>query len=79
MSRLCCHNNSPNWYYTDGTGPDRIMGLHSLRHRFNTQLRDLGLGYEDRRALLGHKAASRITADYTHGNVDFLKSYTDQL
>ena len=53
--------------------------LHSLRHSFNTHLRDLGLGYEDRRALLGHKAASRITADYTHPNVDLLKSYINKL
>lgn len=53
--------------------------LHSLRHSFNTHLRDLGLGYEDRKALLGHKAASRITADYTHTNNELLKLYIDRL
>lgn len=53
--------------------------LHSLRHSFNTHLRDLGLGYEDRRALLGHKAASKVTSDYTHSNIELLKTYIDKL
>jgi len=53
--------------------------LHSLRHSFNTHLRDLGLAYEDRKALLGHISTSKVTADYTHPNTDFLRYYINQL
>ena len=58
---------------TNGTDETETITIGSFNSRG-----DLGLGYEDRRALLGHKAASRITADYTHVNVNLLREYIDK-
>ncbi len=42
------------------------LHFHDLRHVFATRLQRLGVGYEIRQALLGHKMPG-ITADYSHG------------
>ncbi len=52
--------------------------LHSFRHTFNQRLRDLGLGIEDRQALLAH-ASSSTTKIYTHPNLDLAKEYVNKL
>jgi integrase len=46
-----------------------IQGLHfhDLRHTFATRLQWLGVDYEVRQALLGHKMPG-MTADYSHGD-----------
>ncbi len=43
------------------------LHFHDLRHVFATRLQRLGVGYEIRQALLGHKMPG-ITADYSHGD-----------
>ena len=52
--------------------------LHSFRHTFNQRLRDLGLGIEDRQALLAH-ASSSTTKIYTHPNLDLAREYVNKL
>ena len=42
------------------------LHFHDLRHGFTTLLQELGVDYEVRQALLGHKMPG-ITADYSHG------------
>ncbi|HJM33575.1 MAG TPA: site-specific integrase, partial [Candidatus Marinimicrobia bacterium] len=48
------------------------------RHTFNQRLRDLGLGIEDRQALLAH-ASSSTTKIYTHPNLDLAREYVNKL
>lgn len=45
---------------------------------FNNQLRDLGLGIEDRRTLMGH-SASRTTEVYGRGNLELAVEYLNRL
>ena len=52
--------------------------LHSFRTTFNNQLRDLGLGIEDRRTLMGH-SASRTTEVYGRGNLELAAEYINRL
>ena len=52
--------------------------LHSLRHTFNTKLRDLGMSIEDRRVLLSH-ATSSVTKIYTHPNLEVAKELINKL
>lgn len=42
------------------------LKLHDLRHTFATRLQNLGVGYEVRQTLLGHRLAS-MTHSYSHG------------
>jgi integrase len=42
------------------------LHFHDLRHTFATRLQRVGVDYEVRQALLGHKMPD-ITADYSHG------------
>ena len=52
--------------------------LHNFRHTFNTMLRDLGLGIEDRQVLLGH-AASSVTKVYTHPNFELAREFVNKI
>ena len=52
--------------------------LHSFRTTFNNTLRDLGLGMEDRRALLAH-SSSETTKIYTHPNLELAQTWVDKL
>ena len=52
--------------------------LHSFRTTFNNALRDLGLGIEDRRTLLGH-SASKTTEVYGPGNLELAAGYINRL
>jgi len=42
------------------------LNLHDLRHTFATRLQNLGVGYEVRQALLGHRMPG-MTHSYSHG------------
>ena len=46
------------------------LHFHDLRHTFATRLQGLGVDYEVRQALLGHKMPG-ITATYSHGGPDW--------
>jgi integrase len=46
------------------------LRFHDLRHTFATRLQRLGVGYELRQALLGHKMPG-TTADYSHGGPEW--------
>jgi len=52
--------------------------LHSFRATFNNNLRNLGLGIEDRQKLLAH-SSSETTKIYTHLNFELALSYIDRL
>lgn len=52
--------------------------LHSFRHTFNNSLRDLGLGIEDRRVLMGH-AANSSNMIYTHPNPELAREFVNRL
>ncbi len=52
--------------------------LHSFRHTFNNSLRDLGMGIEDRRVLMGH-AANSLNMIYTHPNPELAAQYVNRL
>lgn len=44
------------------------LHFHDLRHTFATWLQNVGVGYEVRSALLGHRLKG-MTADYSHGGL----------
>ena len=52
--------------------------LHSFRHTFNTTLRDLGLGMEDRKSLLAHTSTA-TTRIYTHPNIELAAEYVNRM
>lgn len=59
-------------YWASVTRRAKIVDLrfHDLRHTFATRLQRLGVDYELRQALLGHKMPG-ITADYSHGGPEW--------
>ncbi len=61
-------------YWTDHSVRAKILGLHfhDLRHTFTTVLQGLGIDYEVRQALLGHKMPG-VTATYSHGGPEWDK------
>ena len=73
------HINSPNGFmvlFRKNNSPKAT--LHSFRQTFNQKLRDLGLGIEDRQALLAH-AASSTTKIYTLPNLNLAREYVNKL
>jgi len=46
------------------------LHFHDLRHTFTTRLQGLGVDYEVRQALLGHKMLG-MTAHYSHGGIEW--------
>ena len=46
------------------------LHFHDLRHTFTTRLQGLGVDYETRQALLGHRMPG-MTATYSHGGPDW--------
>jgi integrase len=48
------------------------LHFHDLRHTFVTRLQGLGVDYEVRQALLGHKMPG-MTAHYSHGGIEWNK------
>ncbi len=46
------------------------LRFHDLRHTFATRLQRLGVDYELRQALLGHRMPG-MTADYSHGGPEW--------
>ncbi len=46
------------------------LRFHDLRHTFTTRLQRLGVDYELRQALLGHRMPG-MTADYSHGGPEW--------
>ena len=52
--------------------------LHSFRHTFNNPLRDLGMGIEDRRVLMGH-AANSSNMIYTHPNPELAREFVNRI
>jgi hypothetical protein len=46
------------------------LRFHDLRHTFTTRLQQLGVDYELRQALLGHRMPG-MTADYSHGGQEW--------
>ena len=46
------------------------LHFHDLRHTFTTRLQGLGVDYEVRQALLGHRMPG-MTATYSHGGPDW--------
>ena len=61
-------------YWTDHSLRAKVSGLHfhDLRHTFTTALQGLGIDYEVRQALLGHKMPG-MTATYSHGGPEWDK------
>lgn len=60
----------------NGWDPD--LTLHSFRVTFNNLLRDNGLGFEDRKAILGH-SSSEVHAVYTRPNLDFTRNIIERI
>ena len=52
--------------------------IHSLRHTFNTKLRDIAMCIKDRRVLLSQDTSS-ITKIYTHPNLEEAKELINKL
>jgi integrase len=52
------------------------LHFHDLRHTFGTRLQRLGVDYEVRQALLGHKMPG-MTADYSHGGPEWDQKLRD--
>jgi integrase len=52
------------------------LHFHDLRHTFVTRLQRLGVDYEVRQALLGHKMPG-MTADYSHGGPEWDRKLRD--
>ena len=59
-------------YWLETVRPLGLQNLrfHDLRHSFATRLQRLGVDYELRQALLGHKMPG-MTADYSHGGPEW--------
>jgi len=57
---------------------DPGLTLHSFRVTFNNLLRDNGLSFDDRKALLGH-STSEVHAIYTRPNLEFTRGIINQI
>jgi integrase len=49
------------------------LHFHDLRHTFVTRLQGLGVDYEVRQALLGHKMPGMTAHYYSHGGIEWNK------
>jgi integrase-like protein len=54
------------------------LRFHDLRHTFATRLQRLGVEYETRQALLGHRMPG-VTADYSHGGPEWDRLLRDAM
>ena len=58
------------WHLTCQRAGVHDLHFHDLRHSFATRLQRLGVDYEVRQALLGHRM-SGMTANYSHGGPEW--------
>jgi hypothetical protein len=56
----------------------RRIRVHDLKHTFGYRLRAAGVGFEDRKTLLGHKA-SHVTTHYSAADIETLVSLADKV
>jgi integrase len=72
MFRRWDHARAFKKYWDRACTGAKIVDLHfhDLRHTFATRLQRLGVDYEVRQALLGHKMGG-TTADYSHGGPEW--------
>ena len=56
----------------------RRIRVHDLKHTFGYRLRAAGVGFEDRKTLLGHKA-SHVTTHYSAADIETLISLAEKV
>ncbi len=52
--------------------------MHDLKHTFGYRLRAAGVGFEDRKTLLGHKA-SHVTTHYSAAGIETLIALAEKV
>ncbi len=67
---MCRINNSAWKKARNRVGLPQVR-VHDLKHTFGYRLREAGVSFEDRQALLGHKS-SRITTHYSAPDIERL-------